>query len=201
MNFAAIINDDEHTGSVDAYERLMKSRKWLALAGAIALAIGHDFFTPTELSIAFAKIAIPAWAWTQIAAGALLYSASQYALLLVQLLKRYRQILSQRIYEKAEATVEQHFDTGLKLTNEYEMRKSIAAQNIAKDEHRRIADMELEKYRLLLESHAKRGDRIEDDVNSRNGAFILAEKAIDTLRIAAPVIPAALGALALAGLT
>lgn len=110
MTLAALFGDDEHTATEDAYTRSLKARKWVVLASVVFFGVHAPLFEPVAFSVGVGRVIIPLHGWSVASGTGLIYIVTQYALLNVQLVLRYRDLLGQRfgLRELERAAILQH---------------------------------------------------------------------------------------------
>lgn len=96
MILADLFGDDQHTATEDAYSRTMKCRKWVILASAAYFIVHQAAFEPIRFSVLVGEATVALKAFQTAALVGVIYIGFQYALLLIQLLGRYRRIISER---------------------------------------------------------------------------------------------------------
>jgi hypothetical protein len=189
-------NDDEHTAKDAAYERLLKSRKWLYLVATTSLlhAFGDIDYASLSRSInGVVRLEKPH------VSLALLFSSSvlfvQYSALLAQLLPDYGKILDERI---ADANSRKFIDVSSKLQDSItkiaeleDQRTAIETDQVSRTEHmikQSLHALDI-KLKFAREENVTAQMRHESYVARTDGLrpfVVWSERTIDMLRIFAP---------------
>jgi hypothetical protein len=103
MALQILFGDDEHTADEGAYNRLLKTRKWLYLSAGGVTLIGLGLYKPAAAAAALKVIELPAWLLQQALYVGLAYLTAQFGFLLWQLVVTYDIVLRERLaYRRAE---------------------------------------------------------------------------------------------------
>lgn len=92
-----IFGDDEHTAADGPYSRLMKTRKWLYLSSAAAIAMASGLYDEASVKEILKVVELPIWTLAPALCVGLGYLTAQYLLLLRQLVSIYDLVLADRL--------------------------------------------------------------------------------------------------------
>lgn len=96
MALSILWGDDEHTAVDGPYSRLLKTRKWIYISAALAVALSSNVYQPDAAQSLVKIIAVPIWFIGPPVLGGLIYLLIQYALLRFQLTQIYEAVLNER---------------------------------------------------------------------------------------------------------